>query len=73
MATIYIHTLNDQPAAFDPVGGRICFASQYGPPNKAATSLKQIRREQAMSIENDRARCVVPNDEFVYGYKRFRV
>jgi hypothetical protein len=69
MTTIYIHTLNDSPAVFD--GERVCFANFYGPPNKPATSLRQIRREQQVSIDDDAARCV--QGEWLYGYRRYRV
>ena len=65
----YMHTLNDQPAAF--YGGLICFMSLTGSPNRLAASLVQIRREQQASIRYER---IVgqerEGDDFKYGYLR---
>ena len=66
----YLHTLNGQPAAYSHTQG-VCFASHFGPANKLAHSLKQIRAEQAESKARDRDRLVNP-DEWRYGYIRVR-
>jgi hypothetical protein len=63
--TIYIHTINDEPAVFD--GNEIVYASPYkaGVP---AESLAQIKREQRASYRYRQS------DEVVeYGYRRFLV
>lgn len=46
MRTIYIHTLDGQPAAFYE-GQGICFTNYYGKAAPACTSLKEIRQQQA--------------------------
>ena len=63
----YMHTLNGKPATFD--GYQVCYATFYGKPNKLVNSLRQIRREQQISIRN-RLRDGFDND-FVYGHLRY--
>lgn len=59
MTTYYMHTLDGHPAGFYD-GRAVCFAHKR---IKLATSLHQIRREQAISRANDDNRA-----EFNYGY-----
>ena len=67
--TYYLHTLDGQPADFS--GEQVCYAVHYGKPNKLATSLKQIRREQQASREY-RERIGFEND-CEYGYRRYSI
>lgn len=46
--SLYMHTLNGQPAAWD--GLQIAYASFYGDANPLCRDLKQIRREQKASL-----------------------
>lgn len=46
----YMHTIDGRPAMFD--GYQICYATFYGPANKLADSLEQIRKEQRITIRN---------------------
>lgn len=69
MRTVYIHTLNGQPAGF--FDGQICFARHFGPATLAASSLKQIRREQKASLARDKQ--YGDEGKWTYGYVRFRV
>jgi hypothetical protein len=57
--TYYMHTLDGMPAGFFD-GRRVCFTRKRVP---LATSLRQIRREQAISKANDDDRV-----QFEYGY-----
>lgn len=66
-ATYYLHTLNGLPAVYIK-GQGICFASFYGPPNRLARSLKQIRQEQRESGQRDME--MGQTGEFKYGYIR---
>jgi hypothetical protein len=63
----YLHTLDGKPATFD--GFQICFASRFGKPNKLADSLKQIKKERAISIKNREERGYPIN--FKYGHLRY--
>lgn len=63
----YLHLLNGQPAVYVP-GQGVCFASFYGPPNKLARSLKQLRAEQDESMKRDLER--EPKDMWKYSYIR---
>ncbi len=64
----YLHTIGGKPATFD--GYQICFATFYGKPNDLAASLRQIRREQAISIKN-RRRDGLDFNLGEYGYLRY--
>lgn len=68
MKTYYMHTIDRRPAAYFPDNG-ICHMDFYGKPNPLAASLKQIRREQKITIEQRRARGL-EQDETKYGYRR---
>lgn len=68
MRTIYIHTLDGQPAAFYE-GQGICFTNYYGKAAPACTSLKEIRQQQA----EDRRLNGDFHDGLVYGHRRFSV
>jgi hypothetical protein len=67
--TIYVHTIDGRPGTFD--GYQICFAANYGRPNKPARSLQQIRREQAKSRANRIRDGFSDNGE--YDYRRYVV
>ena len=68
--TVYIHTLNNEPAAFD--GERVCYYGYYGPAPNVAESLRQIRREQQASKRWYRSRGL-NEDGWTYGHKRYSV
>lgn len=65
--TYYLHTLDGMPAVFVPNVG-VCFATFYGPPNKLARSLKQIRKEQKESQRIRKGDGI--DTPFQYGYRR---
>jgi hypothetical protein len=56
----YMHTLNREPAGFFD-GRSVCFSSSV----TLCDSLRQLRREQAISKRNDGGRI-----SFEYGYQR---
>ena len=64
----YMHTIDGRPATFD--GYQICYATFYGPANKLADSLRQIRREQQITIRN-RKRDGFDVNVGEYGYLRY--
>lgn len=77
--TLYIHTLNNQPAIYD-IGGQICYAGI----NQAiplCTSLKQIEQEQKLSRawRNDFSQTSSKVAEYVkaadikYGYLKLKI
>ena len=69
--TVYLHTIDGEPGAFD--GYQVCFISRSGGSAwaKPCGSLKQIRKEQAKSRAN-RKRDGFPNDA-EYGYVKLSV
>ena len=69
MTTYYLHTLDGKPAQFIPSQRTICFIGKYGPSAEPATSLRQIRREQAI----DRAENPDTSSDFKHDYVRIRM
>lgn len=68
--TIYIHTINGLPATFN--GDQICYASFYGPGNRPAYSLKEIRQQQKATFkyrEKKNFDCNMHD----YDYVRYRI
>lgn len=68
--TVYIHTLNNQPATYD--GQQICFAMHYGKPSSSCSSLKEIREQQRASSEWRRKRGYLETG-WKFGYRRYSV
>jgi hypothetical protein len=64
----YIHTINGKPATFD--GFQICFATFYGKPNILCDSLKQIRKQQKISVANRKSKGF-PAELGDYGHLRY--
>ena len=69
MTTYYLHTLDGKPAEFVTDQNTICFRTKYGKAGLLATSLHQIRREQAI----DQKENPETSKDFEYGYCRVRV
>lgn len=68
MTTLYMHTLNSQPAEFVPKSGVIYTGVRDI--KRFAVSLRQIRKEQAISKRKDLLDKVGP---FTYGYVRLQL
>lgn len=68
----YLHTINDKPAAFYPDQGQICHLTFYGEAGPLATSLRQIKREQAAS-KRYRVKNGYSNLPDKYGHRRLSV
>lgn len=64
----YMHTINGRPATFD--GYQICYAIFCGTANVLADSLRQIRKEQQITIRN-RKRDGYEVNVGEYGYLRY--
>ena len=69
MTNYYLHILDGQPAEFVPDQKTICFVTRYGSAGVLATSLRQIRREQAI----DQKENPETSGDFEYSYCRVRV
>lgn len=69
MTVYYLHTLDDKPAAFDPVTETIYFISKYGKAPALTASLQKIYREQRLDRKNNPR----THSDFKYGYRRVAV
>lgn len=69
MTIYYLHTLDRQPAAFDPATETIYFLSKYGKAPMLTMSLQQIYREQRI----DKKKNPRTSADFDYGYRRVAV
>lgn len=67
--TYYMHTLDGQPAAFTE--GYICFAYKQVLEHEMATSLRQLRRQQADCISRRSSEGL--GNDFDYGYVRIKL
>lgn len=68
--TIYIHTIDGQPAYFSEPDRQIVYVTHYDILSKPAYSLAQIRREQAITIKY---RAESGFNDSDYGYKRYTI
>lgn len=66
MRKLYMHTLDNKPAAFQSTEGSVVFEPWQV--RDFATSLNQIRAEQRLSAEWDRKYGLEPG-RFKYGYR----
>ncbi len=60
--TLYMHTMNGEPAAVFKPRNHLCFAGKEIHTSHMATSLRELRKQQA---QDDR-----PRDEYKFGYIR---
>jgi hypothetical protein len=67
--TYYLHTINGEPAEFVPHQKQLCFIGKYGAAGKLASSLRQIRREQAIN----RRQNPDISEGLTFGYVRVRI
>lgn len=70
MKTIYIHTIDDKPAAFD--GEQLCFLGGYSTWGEPCYSLRELRQQQQASIRYRRQIGAQDELDDKYGYVRLR-
>jgi len=68
--TIYIHTIDGQPAYFSEPDNQIVYVCHYDKFAIPAYSLAQIRKEQKITKEYRKLSGFYDNG---YGYKRYRI
>ena len=71
MKTYYLHTIDGRPAFFSRDTQEIYYANFYGPAIPLEHSLKDIKKQQALSRRN-RAEAGFLTDGIV-GYRRVRI